>query len=81
MQMMTQVDSHEWLTEIDQHASTTPTDLLTAYAVLGVTTDLTEAQEAEGTLHLTLQGFLRVVAIEGDEWTYQAAMPPVAVAA
>lgn len=35
----------------------------------------------EGALRLHFAGFLRPVAIDGNEWTYQLAIPPETIAA
>ncbi|KXF54644.1 hypothetical protein AXA44_40550 [Rhodococcus sp. SC4] len=81
MKTTTGVDTFAWLDAIDQHPTTTDADLLAAYGLLGVDIDRTAEEADESTLRLHFAGFLRPVAIDGDEWTYELATPQEAVAA
>jgi len=77
----TEVESFAWLDAIEQHPSTSSADSLVALGMLGVATDRTPDEMDEGALRLHIAGFLRTVAIDGNEYAYEFAMPPETVAA
>ncbi|GCE42770.1 hypothetical protein Rhow_006899 [Rhodococcus wratislaviensis] len=81
METTTGVDTFDWLDAIERHPATSSADSLVALGMLGVATDGTPDEMDEGALRLHFAGFLRPVAIDGNEWTYQLAVPPETVAA
>ncbi|EKT81849.1 hypothetical protein WSS_A15194 [Rhodococcus opacus M213] len=74
------INTADWLEAIDKHEFTTDVDLLAAYGLLGVDIDRTPEEADESTLRLHFAGFLRPVAIDGNEYTYEFAIPPAIAA-
>ena len=71
MSAPTTIDTHEWLTAVDQHPETTNADLGAAYHMLGVETDHTPEQLDESTFRLHLLGFLWPIAVDRNTYTYE----------
>lgn len=71
------VDNFDWLEAIDAHTETTTVDVLAAYEILGVTTDLTPEQLDASTITLHLLGFLWPIDIsdDGRTYTYELCIP------
>jgi hypothetical protein len=69
------IDTHQWLTAIDDDPRMTGAELLTGYRILGAETDQTAEQFEESSIRLHFAGFLRPVAIDGDTYTYELRIP------
>ncbi|MFD9666071.1 hypothetical protein ACFWAY_31355 [Rhodococcus sp. NPDC059968] len=80
MKTTTGVDAFAWLDAIESHPSTSSADSLVALGMLGVATDRTPEEMDEGTLRLHVAGFLRPVAIDGNDYTYELAIPEAVAA-
>ncbi|MDI9940869.1 hypothetical protein QM806_36530 [Rhodococcus sp. IEGM 1351] len=80
MKATTGVDTFDWLDAIERHHTTTDADLLAAYGLLGVEIDRTPEEADESALRLHVAGFLRPVAFDGSEYTYELSIPDAVAA-
>lgn len=71
------IDTHEWLAGIEEDELLGATEYLVALMMVSDThkAHLTIEETDEATFRLQLAGYLWPVAVEGNRWTYQPAIP------